>query len=145
MLDHDVGPLVDETSRAFWDGLRRNVFAAGRCAECGEYLFPAREICGTCHSRDVRDAVVTGPAEIYSFTVNHQNWGPGYEEPYAVLVVDYPQERLRLLGLARTEDLDSIRIGAAVRLDCLTLSNGHTVPAFALCGAEPAHDSGSRP
>lgn len=132
MLDHGVRPLVDETSRPFWDGIARNEFVVGRCAACGSHLFPAREICGGCHGRDVVEATVTGPGRVYSFTINHQPWGADYAEPYAVLVVDYESYGVRLLGLANVDDMAKVSIGAKAWLDCVTFSNGQSVPAFAL-------------
>jgi uncharacterized OB-fold protein len=68
-------------------------------------------MCPACHSRDVLPEVVSGDAVLWSYTVNHQQWAPGTEQPYVIGLVEIVEQRgLRLTTNVLVEP-DDVEIG----------------------------------
>jgi uncharacterized OB-fold protein len=60
---------------------------------------------------------VSGRAIVWSYTINHQRWSPDLEVPYALAIVEFPEQ----LGLRMTTrlvdiELDEVVIGLPVRV-----------------------------
>jgi uncharacterized OB-fold protein len=74
---------------------------------------------------------VTGPGEVYSFTVNHQRWLPDLEVPYALVLVEFPAHRgVRVLGRLRGCEPDDVAIGMTVDVGFVPGPGGFAVPSF---------------
>ncbi len=111
-----VQPALDDENRFFWTSGADGRLRFLRCGSCGYFLHPPSPRCPRCGSRDLAPDAVSGRAEVYSFTVNHQPWD-GSTEPWVIALVAFPeQEDLRLttnIVGCRPED---VRIGLPVQV-----------------------------
>lgn len=111
-----VQPALDDTNRFFWTSGADGRLRFLRCQACGYWLHPPIPRCPECGSRDVAPEAVSGRAEVFSYTVNHQPWD-GSPEPYAIILVTFPeQEGMRLTSNLVDCPLDEIRIGMPVEV-----------------------------
>lgn len=111
-----VQPALDDTNRFFWTSGADGRLRFLRCQACGYWLHPPIPRCPECGSRDVAPEAVSGRAEVFSYTVNHQPWD-GSPEPYAIVLVTFPeQEGMRLTSNLVDCPLDEIRIGMPVEV-----------------------------
>ncbi|MFN0089222.1 MAG: Zn-ribbon domain-containing OB-fold protein [Acidimicrobiales bacterium] len=86
------------------------------CADCGRWQHPPRRFCGACTSRNLVWRKASGKAAVYSWTVNHFPYDPGWrgEIPYATVVAE-TAEGPRLVG-TWAGPLDSLRIGQPIEI-----------------------------
>lgn len=88
---------------------------AGRCAACGNIVFPKLDLCPQCSSDRLLEEVELGPrGTIYTYTVARQAF-PGFDVPYVIAAVTFP-EGVHVLGHVETSDVDAIRIGQEVEV-----------------------------
>jgi len=83
-------PEPTEDSRPFWDGCQRQELLIQRCKDCGHYWFPPSVLCPRCMSMDFDRVPASGKAKVYSWTIFHQLYHPGFAEdiPYNVAIVE---------------------------------------------------------
>jgi len=111
-----VQPALDDSNRFFWTSGEDGRLRFLRCQDCGYWLHPPVPRCPTCGSRDVAPEAVSGRGEVWSYTVNHQNWDGG-EVPYAIVLVAFPeQDGLRLTSNLVGCEPDEARIGMPVQV-----------------------------
>lgn len=77
-------PRLDAENRAYWTGGERGALLIVKCADCGEFTHPPREICRHCQSENVAPTAVPGTGAVETFSVNHQPWAPGMEVPFVI-------------------------------------------------------------
>ena len=81
---------------------------------------------------------ITGPAIVYSFTVNWNSWQPGMPVPFALILAEFPgAPGFRLLGRMQGHGVDALQIGQAVALRFDEGPDGFRVPCFAPAGEAP--------
>ena len=124
-------PEITPAMRPFWDAARRHQLVVQRCAGCGVYRFPARDICSRCLSRTVEWAPVSGRGTIFSWAVMHQVYHPGFagEVPYAVVVVEL-EEGVRLVSNLVGCPVDAIVAGMPVEVTFEDVTAEVTLPKF---------------
>jgi uncharacterized protein len=111
-----VQPALDDTNRFFWTSGEDGRLRFLRCAACGYWLHPPGPRCPRCGSRELAPEAVSGRAEVWSYTVNHQSWD-GSPDPYAIVLVALPeQEDLRLTSNMVNCPVEAVRIGMPVRV-----------------------------
>jgi len=111
-----VLPALDDDNRFFWTSGEDGRLRFLRCQGCGEYLHPPLPRCPACGGTDLAPEPVSGDAEVFSFTVNHQSWD-GSTEPYVIAVVTFPErEGLRLTTNIVGCAVDEVHIGMPVRV-----------------------------
>ena len=86
-------PEVTESNRCFWCGGADGRLHILRCQDCGLYLHPPQPLCPKCRSVSLAAEAVSGRGRVYSFTVNHYEWVPGFEPPYVVATVELDEQR----------------------------------------------------
>jgi uncharacterized protein len=107
-------PITDRDSRAWWDALARHELVLQRCATCATWRWPARAICGRCHSFEWAWEPVSGWGEVASWVVNHHAFSTAFASPYAVVTVRLAeQDDVQLVG-SWQGDIDALRIGLPV-------------------------------
>jgi len=112
-----VLPRLDETNRHFWTGGEAGELRFLRCGACGYWLHPPGPMCPRCLGDELAVAAVSGEGTVHTFTINHQAWYPGLDPPYAVAIVELPeQEGLRLTTNIVGCDPGDVRIGMRVRV-----------------------------
>jgi uncharacterized OB-fold protein len=112
-----------------WEAARRRELVVQRCSGCGALRFPARELCSACLSRAVSWTGVTGRGVVFSFAVMHQAYHPGFEVPYAVVVVEL-DEGVRLLTNLLGVRPGDIAIGMPVEVVFEDVTGEVTLPKF---------------
>jgi uncharacterized OB-fold protein len=113
-----VQPVLDDTNRWFWTSGEDGRLRFLRCQGCGYWLHPPLPRCPRCGGRDLAPEAISGRAELYTYTVNHQSWD-GSTEPYAIALVTFPelgQDELRLTTNVVGCPLDELRIGMPLQV-----------------------------
>lgn len=89
----------------------------GKCASCGEILFPSSEICPNCQSEKVSQIKLSRRGKVFSCTVVMQQPRPYYKGPvpYGIGFVELP-EGVRVETLFTGCDPDTIEVGMDVEL-----------------------------
>lgn len=117
MHDPQVLPELDAVTEPFWRSGADGVLRFQRCSACGWWIHPPKPRCPVCTSPEVGYEPVSGTGEVWSYTINRQAWTPELEVPYALAIVELPeQEGLRLTTRLVDVPLDEVRIGLAVRV-----------------------------
>jgi uncharacterized protein len=128
-------PVIDESTRPFWEAAREQRLVVQKCGACGYYNHPPRSFCDSCLSQQLAYAPVSGRGKIYTFTVMHQRDVAGFEEesPFVNIVVELEeQQRLLMVAILRQQERELIRIGAPVEV-CFEDRGGNlVVPQFRL-------------
>ena len=108
-----MDPLVDEDSRAYWDGLRAHRVMLQRCPACGQTRFPPMPSCPACGAPGAVEIEAAGTGIVYSFVRVHRAFSAerAAEVPYTVVVVEL-DEGCRVLG--RIDDHGSAAISDRV-------------------------------
>jgi uncharacterized protein len=93
------GPVPDEDSAPFWDGLREHKVLVQKCANCAQVRFPSMPGCPHCGSPAAERIAVSGAGRIYSWIVAHRPVGSltEAEVPVAIATVELA-EGCRMLG-----------------------------------------------
>lgn len=82
-----VLPKLTPLNEPFWTGGERGELRFLRCADCRRWVHPPQPVCPGCYGKGLEPEAVSGRARVYSFTVNHQAWIPGLDEPYVIAIV----------------------------------------------------------
>lgn len=107
-----------EFSERFWVMARQGTLGLQRCADCGEWTFPARVICPRCWSMSLAWVPASGRGSLYSYTTVHRPPAAEFasEVPYTVALVvleEGPRMMARLSGLTE----ESITIGMQLQVE----------------------------
>jgi len=110
-------PTLTDDNRFFWTSGADGKLRFLRCDACGYYIHPPAPICPCCRSAEVAPAEVSGRAKVRSITVNHQSWGIGPSEPFAIAIVGLDEQNdlnltTNIVGVAPEE----VRIGLPVKV-----------------------------
>jgi uncharacterized OB-fold protein len=132
MTDAKPIPAITPNLAPFFAGAKRHELVIQKCSDCGTYRFPPRELCSSCLSNASTWEKVSGNGEVFSFTIMHQVYHPGFagEVPYAVVLVQLdegPRITSNLVGVPP----DKIRIGMPVKAVFEDVSDELTLPKFA--------------
>ena len=129
-------PVRDELSQQYWDGALRHEVVIQRCDRCGTYIHPPRVACRACQGRALSPTVVPATGSVYSFTITHTPFVPGYEDevPFVIVLVDLDvQPGVRIETILRECPHDEVVIGMPVRLVFEDVAEGFSLP-FAIPG-----------
>ena len=110
-------PDITPETRPYWDGLQAGKLMLQRCADCGKIRHYPRPVCDACFSMKVDWVQASGRGTIYSWTISHHPFHPGFKEelPFTLVTVDL-EEGVRLNAQARGLGGDELRIGQPVRI-----------------------------
>lgn len=117
----------------YWDGLREHRLVLQRCAQCGKLRHYPRPLCDACYSLDVEWVETSGRGAVYSWTVTHHPFHPGFKRqvPYCTVTVDLA-EGVRLQAPLRGADAGALAIGARVVVDYEDVDATLTLPCVRL-------------
>ena len=85
-------PLITPDTEMFWTGGKDGALMIQRCTHCGLYQHPPLPICSACRTETVGPVAVSGKGKVKSYTVNHQPWLPGLDEPFVFAVVELDEQ-----------------------------------------------------
>jgi uncharacterized OB-fold protein len=130
-------PIIDDSSRPFWEASREGRLAIQRCQDCGYYNHPPRQECDRCMSHSLQFEPVSGNGTIFTFTVNHQPTMPGFDVPHLVAMIELDEQQ-RLLLPSDMPDVkpEDVRIGRRVKLTFERISEDVNLPQFTLAEEE---------
>jgi acetyl-CoA acetyltransferase/uncharacterized OB-fold protein len=77
-------PQLTPANEWFWTSGADGHLRIQGCNDCGKLVHPPTPVCPACGSRSWSPTVVSGRATVVGFTINHQQWLPGFEPPYAI-------------------------------------------------------------
>jgi acetyl-CoA acetyltransferase/uncharacterized OB-fold protein len=77
-------PLLTPWTGWFWTSGADGTLRVQGCDDCGQLVHPPTPVCPRCRSRAFSPHTVSGRATVVGFTVNHQQWLPGFDPPYVV-------------------------------------------------------------
>lgn len=110
-------PSLNDHNRGFWTGGRENELRLRRCQDCRFWMHPPAPICPRCRHAALRWEATSGRATLFTYTVNHKAWNPDVPVPYAIGIVELPeQEGLRLTSNIVHCDVDELFIGMPLRV-----------------------------
>jgi len=130
-------PIADDTTLPFWQAANERQLVVQRCATCGYYNHPPRNLCDACLSQELRFEPVSGSGRIHTFTVMHQRDVPGFESeaPFINIVVELDEQpMLLMLSNLPISERDRVRIGALVKVAFEDRGGGVIVPQFRIIG-----------
>lgn len=124
-------PQISAEMAPFFEAARRQQLVVQRCRGCGTLRFPARDRCSACLGREVEWVPVSGRGTVFSFTVMHQVYHPGFaaEVPYAVVLVALDEGPRMISNVVGCPPSD-IHIGMPVEVVFETVSSEVTLPKF---------------
>jgi len=112
-----VRPLPELTPATewFWSSGADGRLRIQGCRACHTLVHPPVPICPVCRSRSWEPTVVSGRGTIIGFTVNHHQWHPAFEPPYAIAVVALEEDPgVRLTTMIVDSDPADVAIGQEV-------------------------------
>ncbi len=117
-------PLVDPTTKPFWDAARRGELLIGQCRQTGRHFWYPRGVSPFTLSTDVELVPARGTGTVYSYTVMRVG------QPHVAAYVEL-DEGPRLFTNIVACDPESVRIGMRVRVAFHpTEGDGPPVPVF---------------
>lgn len=120
--------LYDET---MWQSVRDHRMSLQKCSECGTFRYPPGPCCPKCLSDRHEWTAISGDAKIVSWVVFHKKYLPAYPAPYNVIAVRLAEGPVMVSNLEGTQP-DHSSIGAAVKIQYVTMADGFTLPRFKL-------------
>jgi uncharacterized OB-fold protein len=124
-------PRPDQHSQPFFDGTLRGELMLQRCGDCGTWMWPVRSRCIACFGADVIWAPARGTGTLYSYTLVHQVFHPGFagEVPYNVAMIDL-EEGVRMITNIVGLPNDELRVGLPVVVTFERISDDLALPKF---------------
>ncbi len=117
-------PAVNLETQHFWDGAAEGKLLYKKCIQCGEPHFYPRTHCPFCFSDKTEWAEASGKGTVYTYSVMRRA-----PIPYAIAYVTLAEGPTMMTNIVDC-DLDSIKIGQAVRLVFKPSEGGPPVPMF---------------
>ncbi len=85
-------PALTPETEPFWTGGRSGELLIQRCTACGLYQHPPLPLCSACRTESVAPVAVSGKGRVKTFTVNHQAWLPGLDEPFVFAAIELDEQ-----------------------------------------------------
>jgi uncharacterized OB-fold protein len=85
-----------------------------KCKQCGKMIYPIRNVCLNCLSRDLERLDLSRKGKLYSFTIVHMP-SEHFKPPYAIGWIDLP-EGIRIFSQIRGWQENPLKIGMGMEL-----------------------------
>jgi uncharacterized OB-fold protein len=124
-------PVPDDLTLPYWEGARRHELVIQRCTSCGTYIHPPRVACRVCQSLDLDRVALSPRGTIYSYTVCHVAFVPGFEDdlPTILVLVSLDVEpRVRIATALLNCKPENVRVGMPVELVYRDVTDATTLP-----------------
>lgn len=124
-------PVPDEASKPFFDGAKQHKLMIQKCSNCGVAIWPVKPRCDNCFSPDLQWIASSGKATLYSFTLMHQLYHPGFEAelPYNISIVEL-EEGLRMTTNIVGCDNSALKIGMPLEIIFEDITDELSLPKF---------------
>ena len=121
-----------EITRFFWDAAKEHQLVIQRCDDCGYYVHWPQLLCPRCHSERLSPTEVSGRGTVYSFTIVHHVFHPGFanDVPYSLAIIELEEQAgLRLLANIVGCWNEALHVGMPVEVT-FEDRDGYTLPQF---------------
>src|ERR1700761_7160015 len=128
-----LAPMPDPWTEPFWQAARERRLAIQACEACGSLQHPPGLMCRRCGGSELAWREVSGRGELYSFTVSEQSFVPGFEDALPLpigLVEIIEQPGVRWPANFLVDDVESLRVGMALRVVFEPIADGHVLAQF---------------
>lgn len=124
-------PIPDEVSQPFFEGARQQKLLLQECVSCGAWIWPIKPLCDVCWSADLVWASASGKGTLYSFTLMHQVYHPGFEQevPYNIAIVELAEGLLVTTNVVGCSN-DELQIGMPLVVLFEKLTDEINLPKF---------------
>lgn len=124
-------PIPDEASRPFFEGAREHKLMIQRCSACGTAHWPVKSRCPVCFSTDLNWVQASGKGTLYTFSLMHQVYHPGFasEVPYNVAEVDLEEGPRVISNIVGCSNAD-LRIGMSLDVTFEDITDAVSLPRF---------------
>jgi uncharacterized OB-fold protein len=110
-------PRVTDANAHFWHGGAQGELRFLRCRDCRAYIHPPISHCPSCLTISLEPEVVSGKGSVVTFTLNHQQWVPAPDHPYAIAIVELDEQPgLRLMTNIVGCPAEQVAIGMRVQV-----------------------------
>ncbi len=126
-------PLPEPTldSQPFWDALKKHRLELQKCGDCGKIRHYPRPVCDKCYSMKVEWVEASGKGKVFSWTVSHHPFHPGFKEdvPYILATVEL-EEGVRMISRLKGVKAEEMEIGMPVEVFFEDATEEFTMPMF---------------
>jgi len=126
-----VLPARTADSEYFWNGLIEHRLLIQRCTGCQTLRHPPGPMCPQCQSLEWDTVDSAGSGSLYSWTVVHPPYAPGFFQPSIVGLVAL-DEGVRMVANVIGTPPDALNVGAQVSVFFADQAEDWTVPQFRL-------------
>ncbi len=134
-------PALTPETKPFWTGGAEGQLLIQRCTSCGLYQHPPLPLCSACRTETVAPEAVSGKGQVKTFTVNHQAWLPGLDEPFVFAAIELDEQPELYVFSNVLGDPAEVRSGMRVTV-CFEHHEDVWLPQFAAdLAAEGANDA----
>ena len=120
MSPADLPPRIitdDPLDHFYWTSGADGRLRIQHCNQCDRFHHPPQPVCPYCHSRDLEPQPVSGKGTVAAFTVNHQEFMPGFEVPFVFAFIEIDEDpTIRLASNIVDVDHAAVTIGMAVQV-----------------------------
>ena len=109
-------PVIEPLSAFYWTSGADGVLRIQHCDACGHWQHPPLVRCGKCHSAEVAPKAVSGRGRVVSYTVNHQSWQKGQEDPFVFAAIELAEQKELYTFTNLTCAPDQVKSGMAVEV-----------------------------
>jgi uncharacterized OB-fold protein len=124
-----VRPARTGDTDYFWDGLVEHRLLIQRCLQCKTLRHPPGPMCPRCHSLEWDAVDSPGRGAVFSYTVVHAPYAPGFWQPSIIGVVEL-DEGVRVVANVIGTSPDELSLGTRVEVFFADQAEGWTVPQF---------------
>ena len=119
-----TAPAVNPETAHFWDAAAQGKLLYKKCGACGEPHFYPRTYCPFCFSNNTEWQEASGRGTVYTYSVMRRA-----PVPYCIAYVELAEGPRMMTNIVDC-DLNSIKIGQAVKLVFKPSEGGPPVPMF---------------
>lgn len=134
MPDYDKPlPEPNQFTKSYWEAAKRHQLAIAKCSACGRLNHPPKPVCRFCQSDKLAPQVVSGKGTIYSYTVTHYPYHPGFVKngPYPVVLVELEEDpRVRIVSNLVDYTPGQLKVGEPVEVVFDDVTAEVTLPKF---------------
>ena len=122
-------PAENLDTAFFWDGVREDKLLIQECGQCNKLRHPPRPMCPACNSLEWHTRESSGRGTVHSFVIPHHPVQPGFEEPYAVALIDL-EEGVRIVSNINGIDPGAVTNGLHVEVYFASFDGDVVLPQF---------------
>ena len=124
-------PIPSAESAPYWEYCKKGELRIQRCDSCGAFVHYPRVLCPHDASPDLQWTRVSGRGSVFSFTISHRAFHPGFSDdvPYVIAIVEL-EEGPRLMCRIRDAAPEDVRVGLPVEVFFEAVTPEVTLPFF---------------